>query len=225
MTATESLIDELSNSAHAVAPIAPPAQRAAIWLGAAALVVSPMTALVGLRPDLLTLMREPMFDVDRLAALLTALTAAVASFHVSVPGRSLAWLWLPLPFAACWIAMMGYGCLADWFREGEEGLRLGGSYECFVAIVGSSLPLGLILLFMVRHAARVRAIPTAIAGGVASAAIAELGLTFYHRADASQMDLLVHLTAMVVVALGAALSSRRAFTIVDPLRRTRSRGS
>lgn len=104
-------------------------------------------------------------------------------------------------------------------RRGRKASRR-GSYECFIAIVGSGVRLGSILMCTVQYAARVRAIPTAIAGG-----IAELALTFCHCADASLVDLLFHLTAMVIVASGAALSSRRAFASVDPLRRIRGLGS
>ena len=177
-----------------------------------------MTGLLGVRPDLLQLLDDPMFDLGRAAALSTGIAAAIATFRVSVPGRSLAWLWLPMPFALIWVATMGYGCLLDWFVEGENGLRFGHSYECFVAILATSVPLGVLLLFMVRHAARVRRIPTAIAGGLALAAIAEAGLTLYHHADATLMDILVHLVTIALVVTVSIAGSGRLFRSVDPLR-------
>jgi hypothetical protein len=115
---------------------------------------------------------------------------------------------LPLPFAAVWLGAMGEGCLVDWLAEGQRGLRIGHSADCFVAIVVTSVPLGALLFAMVRHAGPVRPVATALAGGLALAAVAEAGLTLYHDVAATVMDLLIHLVAVVVVVALAASSAR-----------------
>jgi hypothetical protein len=215
---TAELIDDLATDAEAVGSIAPPTRRTLLWLTAAALLIAALAGIFGLRPDLAQLLHDPMFDVGRSAALLTGIAAAIATFRVSVPGRSLAWLWLPMPFAPVWVGTMGYGCLLDWSMEGENGLQLGHSYECFIAILATSLPLGALLLFMVRHAARVSRIPTAIAGGIALAALTEAGLTLYHHVDATSMDILVHLAAIAIVVAVSIAGSARWFHAVDLFR-------
>lgn len=218
MIPTGELIDSLAAGVEPVRPIASPSLQTMLWLATAALVIAAMTTVMGIRADLLELLSDPIFDLGRIAALLTGITAAIAAFRVSVPGRALAWLWLPMPFLIVWVNTMGYGCLSDWLVEGENGLRLGHSYECFCAILVTSLPLGALLLVMLRHAARVRRIPTAIVGGIALAAIAEAGLTLYHHADATLMDILVHLAGISVVVGGSIAGSGRFFRTVDRLR-------
>src|SRR5207244_481484 len=123
--------------------------------------------------------RDPMFTLGRTAALMTAITGAVAAFELSVPDRSGRWLWLPAPFALLWLGTMGYGCIADWLVQDGAGVHLGHSGECFKAILTTSLPLGALLFLMVRHAAPVRPVATALVGGLALAAAAEGGLTLY----------------------------------------------
>jgi hypothetical protein len=218
MARTAELIDSLAADGSAVRPIGRPFKRALAWLAAAAAVIAAMTAIMGIRPDLADELADPMFCVERAAALLTGVSAAIAAFRVSVPGRSLHWLWLPVPFAAVWIGGMGYGCVEDWALEGEAGLRLGRSYECLAAIMATSLPLGVMLLVMVRHAARVRRIPTAIAGGLALAATAEAGLTLYHQTDATLLDILIHLLGIAVVVGVSISASSRLFRLVDVYR-------
>src|SRR5271156_1632198 len=218
MPNSAALIDALATDLQPVTQIASPSRRTVVWLAAAALLIAGITSVMGFRPDLLELLSNPIFDLGRMAALLTGATAAIATFRVSMPGRSLAWLWLPMPFVVIWVGSMGYGCIADWVVEGENGLQLGHSYECLGAILVTSVPLGALLLVMVRHAARVRRVPTAIAGGIALAAIAEAGLTLYHHADATLMDILVHLLGISVVVGVSIAGSGRFFPIVDLLR-------
>lgn len=218
MAGTAHLIDSLTGRVEPVAPIGSPGRRTILWLLSACALVAGVTWVMGPRNDLAQLFADRVFVLGRAAALLTGVTAAIAAFRVSVPGRSLAWLWLPMPFLVLWIGTMGYGCISDWAIEGESGLRLGRSYECLAAILGTSLPLGALLLLMVRHAARVRRIPTAIAGGIALAAIAEAGLTLYHDTDASMMDLLVHLVGVSIVVGVVVSTSKGLFRRVDPLR-------
>jgi hypothetical protein len=213
---TASLIDRLSAEARPVRRLAHPGLRALLWLGAAALLIAVTTLCEGLRGDLADCIRRPGFMLGRAAAVATAVTAAIATFELSVPDRSPRWLWLPLPFAAIWIATLSYGCLADWAARGADAFVFGHSGSCFGAIVGTSLPLGVLLFIMVRHAGFVRPIATALTGGLALAAAAEAGLTLYHEPDAGLMDLLLHLLAVAVVVVLAAGGARPIFRWLSP---------
>ena len=216
MASTDDLIDRLAAEARPVRPLARPTVRALAWLALAALLVGVIASIAGIRPGLAQAFGDPRFAIGRGAALATAITAAIASFQLSVPDRSARWLWLPLPFALLWLGAMGVGCIDDWLVEGPSGLRLGHSADCFVAIMITSVPLGALLLVMVRHAGPVRPVATALAAGLALAAVGEGGLTLYHDVNASLMDLLIHLAAVAVVIALALSGGRALFRAVAP---------
>jgi hypothetical protein len=215
---TAALIDRLTADAGPVRRLRRPAWRALGWLAVAALLIAGIAAVAGIRPGLVLLLRDPAFALGRAAALATAVTGALATFELSVPDRSRWWLVLPLPFAALWLGAMGYGCTADWLVEGPAGLQLGHSAGCFKTILLTSLPLGVLLFVMVRHAGPVRPIATALTGGLALAAVAEGGLTLYHDVDATLMDILAHLLAVAVVIALSTSGARAVFRLLAPRR-------
>jgi hypothetical protein len=217
-TTTTDLIERLTADAAPVRRLRRPAWRALGWLAVAALLIAAITAAVGIRPGLILQFRDPVFALGRGAALATAITGALATFQLSVPDRSSRWLILPLPFAALWLGSMGYGCIADWLVEGPAGLQLGHSAACFRAILFTSLPLGVLLFAMVRHAGPVRPIATALTGGLALAAVAEGGMTLYHDVDASLMDILSHLFAVALVVALSTSGARTVFGWLAPRR-------
>ena len=127
------------------------------------------------RADLLERLQQPDFLASLVAALATGALAGLAAFMISIPGRSAAWILLPLPALAAWISTIGYGCIADWISIGPEGMQWGETARCFATVLLTSLPLGLALLIMLRHAALLRARAVAVTGGVAVAVASEAG--------------------------------------------------
>ena len=85
---TGSLIDRLSAEARPVRRLAHPGLRALLWLAAAGVLIAIGTCIEGLRPDLADCVRQPGFLLGRCAAVATAITAAVATFELSLPDRS-----------------------------------------------------------------------------------------------------------------------------------------
>src|SRR5260221_528248 len=81
--------------ARPIGPLGPPLVRALAWLLLGGLLIAAITAIEGVRPGLVAAFGDPRFALGRAAALATAVTAAAAAFAVSVPDRSLRWLWLP----------------------------------------------------------------------------------------------------------------------------------
>ncbi len=216
MPTTSELIDRLAREAGPVRRLRPPPVRALAWLVAAVIVIAVIAALEGIRPELAERLRNPWFAASRAGAVATAIAAALAAFELSIPDRAPRWLWLPVPFAALWLGSMGYGCIADWIVEGAQGLALGHSADCFTAIVITSLPLGALLLVMVRHAGPVRPVATALAAGLALAAVAEGGLTLYHESEATLMDILFHIAGVAAVLALAQAGGRALFRQVAP---------
>lgn len=91
MTSTPDIIDRLVIDAKPVQRLQPPALRALYWLLFAALILVLVAVGHGVRPDLMLKLRQPAFATSVAAALMTGVLAAVASFMVSVPGRSRRW--------------------------------------------------------------------------------------------------------------------------------------
>jgi hypothetical protein len=200
---TERLIERLAEGLRPVRPMRPPLVRAGLWLGFAIAVVAGIVLSHGLRPDIAERFAQPDVRLEWFASLLTGVLAAVATFNVSLPDRSPRWALLPLPGLALWLGTIGYGCLLDWFAYGPEGLVPGVSLECFQSILTTSIPLGLGLLLMVRHAGPIRPSLTATMGALAVAALAASGLSLYHHVDAAIMILIWHIgTIAIVVAVG-----------------------
>ena len=215
MASTGELIERLTADAAPVRRLRAPAWRALGWLAIAGALIGAITATVGMRPDLLAALRDPIFALGRAAALATALTGALATFELSLPDRAGRWLLLPLPFAALWLGTMGYGCLADVLVEGPAGIRLGGD-PCLRNILLMSLPLGAVLFVMVRHAGPVRPVATALAGGLTLAATVEGGMTLFHDIEASLTDLLAHLVAVAIVIALSTSGARPLFRLLGP---------
>jgi len=215
---TPELIEILCADAKPVRRLRPPLVRAALWLLFAGLVLFALAALQGTRPDLAERLRQPAFAAALAGSLLTGVLAAVAAFHLSLPDRSRLWLLLPVPALVLWVSTIGYGCLTDWVSMGPDGVRLGATLECFATLAMASLPLSLLLLVMLRHAARLHPTIVAMMGGLASSGIAATALSLFHELDASVMVLLWNLgTAALIVAL-SGMFGRSLFASVSPPR-------
>nr|WP_281419515.1 NrsF family protein [Falsiroseomonas tokyonensis] len=194
--------------------VTPPMRAALGWLALAFGVVAVAVALSGFRHDLehrLMLMHE---QVNMVAALATGAAAAVAAFHLALPDRSERWALLPLPFAAFWISGLGWGCIAEFVERGWPAL--GMSLGCMSFIIGFGLPLTLGMLWMTRHAARIRPGPVAALAGLAAAAIASVGLSLVHHLDAAAMVLIWHGGSVLLVMLLARRWGARAMQAMRP---------
>ena len=185
--------------------------RAGLWLGFSVGLILLVTMLRGARPDLAAQFARPDALLAFIAALLTGISAAIATFHVSVPGRARGWALLPLPALGLWLASLGWGCFSDWVRLGPDGLALGHSVECLEAILMTSLPLGLILAVMVRHAGLGRPRATALLGALSVSALASAGVTFFHDLDTALMVLVWHMGTVGLLVLASWLGGDRLF--------------
>lgn len=218
MPTTDELIARLVAEHRPVRPLAPPLRRAAAWTALALAIVAGIVLAHGPRPDLAARFAQPAMLLEWLGALLTGVAAAVATFQVSLPDRSTRWLLLPLPPLALWVATLSLGCLGEYARHGPAALEPRASWSCVSAILTTSLPLGLTLLVLVRHAGLVRPEATAAVGGLAVAAFASAGLSLFHNLDAALLVLVWHLGAVACVVLGSWTLGRRLFAWIGPSR-------
>ena len=204
MTRTPDLIDALVETATPVRRLRPPIVRAGLWLAFAATILGLIAIAHGVRPDFSNCLRQPFFVIGMLGALATGISAAVASFQLSLPDSSRLWIILPLPALALWVVTIGYGCLTDWVSIGPDSVRLGEAIRCFATLLMTSVPLSIAMLAMLRYTALLRPLEVSVLGGLAVAAVTAFALSMFHDLDATVMILIWNLG---VVALIAALGS------------------
>jgi hypothetical protein len=206
---TPELIALLATHAKPVRPLRPPLVRTALWLLLAAGVFVLLALSHGVRPDLAQRVAQPIFVAGMVASVVTGILAAVASFMLSLPDRSRAWVLLPVPTLLVWVSTVSYGCLTNWVNIGPDGMRLGEAARCFATLVLTSLPLSFALYVMLRYAAWMRTMSVTIMGSLAVAAMTATALSLFHDLDATVMVLMWNLgIAVMIVGVGAMLGIR-----------------
>ena len=213
MITTPELIALLAANASPVRRLRPPLVRTGLWLLLAAGVFVLLALSHGVRPDLVQRAEQPVFVIGIVASLVTGVLAAIASFMISLPDRSRAWILLPVPALVVWVSTVSYGCLTNWVSVGPDGMRLGEAARCFATVLLTSLPLSLALYIMLRHAALIRPTAVTLTGSLAVAAMTATALSLFHDLDATVMVLMWNLgIAVMIVAVGGVLGARaRAF--------------
>lgn len=205
---TEQLITALTDGLAPVRPLRPPLQRALLWLVPVALVIGVAVMLWANPGAFAARYAEPRLALECAAILLTAITAIVAAFHLSLPDRTSLWRYAPLPPLALWIATSSLGCLQHGLGWGAAGERLGESPHCFAFIVAVSLPLAALLYAVLRRARPLQPLPVALTAALGVAALGAFALQFFHPFDTTTIDFALHAAAMLLV-IGVAGATRR----------------
>jgi hypothetical protein len=207
----DDLISRLSSGLRPVKPLASPIARALGWIGIVAVLAIVLAMLSDLEALERRLAATPDMWLAILGSSLTAVCAGLAAFELSVPDRKAAWALLPVPALVLWIAASGLGCFRDWVLPGTHVASIHETGDCLVFILGLSVPLGAVLLLMLRRAFPLRPDLTAMMGGLAVAAAAASLLNFFHPFDAAVTDLAVHALAVAIVIAAGRVLGRRAF--------------
>jgi hypothetical protein len=206
---TDRLIQTLAaDNAHRERPVA-------LVLAMALLAAAPFSFAMffmelGVRPDVMTAMRNPFFDLKFLVTLALALPAIAIAIHLSRPEVSTrGWAWLLLiP-----VGLLGIGIGGEMMMPQRLPMmtRLVGSNArvCLTAIPLLSLPLLAAALTGLRHGAPAR---PAVAGAFAGLLSAGLAATLYasHCTDDSPLFVATWYTlaTALVTAIGALAGSR-----------------
>jgi hypothetical protein len=165
---------------------------------------------LGIRPDVMTAMRNPFFDLKFAVTLALAISAIAVALHLSRPEASLR--------SFGWYLLVPAGILAACI-SGEMmmpqrmpmSMRLVGNNSkiCLTAIPLMSLPLLAAALFGLRHGAPAR---PALSGAIAGLLSAGLAATLYasHCTDDSPLFVATWYTlaTALVAAVGAVIGSR-----------------
>ena len=203
----DDLIAKLAADGGRVRRLLPPMTRAMLWLSMVALVSIVAVASFADLGVFMSRIQDTTLQLELAGTVLTGIAAIVAAFHLSLPDRSTAWAWLPVPPLVLWVASSGYSCWQHWIRFGPDGWELGESADCFRLLLGVSLPLGAALLLVLSKARPLSPTLVSVAGGLGIAAIAAVLLQFFHPFDVTFMDLGVHAVAVGLVILATRMAS------------------
>ena len=179
-------------------------------LAAAPVSVAMFFAELGVRPDVMTAMRNPFFDLKFAVTLALAISAIAVSLHLSRPEASLRGFgWMLLVPAGLLVAGISGEMMMPQRLPMMTRLVGTNSRTCLAAIPAMSLPLLAAALTGLRHGAPTR---PAIAGAIAGLLSAGLAATLYasHCTDDSPLFVATWYTiaTALVTAIGALAGSR-----------------
>jgi hypothetical protein len=206
---TDQLIRTLAaDNAHRARPVG--FVLALALLSAAPVSVAIFLAGLGVRPDVMTAMHNPFFDLKFAVTLALAIPAIAISLHLARPEASLrGWGWLLLIPAGLLIAGISGEMMMPQRLPVMTRLVGSNSRVCLTAIPAMSLPLLAAALIGLRHGAASR---PAVTGAIAGLLSAGLAATLYasHCTDDSPLFVATWYTlaTALVTAIGALAGSR-----------------
>ena len=206
---TDQLIRTLAaDNAHRARPVG--FLLALALLSAAPVSVAMFLAGLGVRPDVMTAMHNPFFDLKFAVTLALALSAMTVSLHLSRPEASLrGWAWLLLIPAGLLVGGIASEMMLPQRLPMMTRLVGNNAPVCMTAIPLMSLPLLAAALIGLRHGAPTR---PAVAGGIAGLLSAGLAATLYasHCTDDSPLFVATWypLATALVAAIGALAGPR-----------------
>jgi hypothetical protein len=165
---------------------------------------------LGVRPDVMTAMHNPFFDLKFAVTLALAISAIAVSLHLSRPEASLrGWAWLLLIPAGFLVAGISGEMMMPQRLPMMTRLVGNNSRLCMTCIPLMSLPLLAAALIGLRHGAPTR---PAVAGAIAGLLSAGLAATLYasHCTDDSPLFVATWYTiaTALVTAIGALAGSK-----------------
>lgn len=206
MTRTHELIRRLAADNRPTPALPSPPWRMATWLALSAPFIALAVIIASPRPDLLEKLTESRFLIEQIAALGTALTAAMAAFCATVPGLPAWRLFMPLLPLTIWLATLGQGCFV---RGAEQGITaLTPDPLCFPVIAAIGAVPAAIIVAMLRRGAPLMPKVTMAYGALAATALADFGLRLFHPVDASLTVLVWQFGTVVILSGMLGISGR-----------------
>jgi hypothetical protein len=206
---TDQLIRTLAaDNAHRARPVG--FVLALALVAAAPVSLAMFLASLGVRPDVMTAMHNPFFDLKFMVTLSLAISAITVGLHLSRPDASLhGWAWLLLIPAGILAAAISGEMMLPQRLPMMTRLVGNNSRVCLTAIPLLSLPLLAAALIGLRHGAPTR---PAVTGAIAGLLSAGLAATLYasHCTDDSPLFVATwySLAAALVAAIGALAGAK-----------------
>lgn len=206
---TDDLIGRIVAESGPVRPLPSPPRRAVLWFAVTLPCVAAIVLIMGLRPDLAHKLADPRFQTEQLAALATAIAAALAAFSAVVPGRPRWILLVPLLPLGLWLGSLGQDCIRALVSVGPEGLRIGWDWVCIPAIAMVGAVPAVAIVVMLRRGAPILPCTAVALGALAAGAIGNFGLRLFHPQDAGIMVLIWQFGTVMLLTVLAGCAGRR----------------
>jgi hypothetical protein len=201
---TEELIRTLSHDLTAVKPLQRPWNRTMRWLG----ILIPYCAVAVLLLHFVGKLPSPLMDSqflwEQAFAILTGVTAAMAAFASTIPGRSRSYLLWPILPMMGWLATLGQAC----FRNESGGVTLQHNLLCLPFIIILGTPPAFILWFMLRRGAPLTPSWTAGLGALAAAGFGNFCVRLVHAEDVSLMLIVWHIGGIFLLTAATSAFGR-----------------
>lgn len=197
---TNSLIERLARGAQPVTPLAPPLVRAGVFVAVVVAVMAGLVAFGGHPAETLSHLFGMPFAAELAGAAFAGVAAIIAAVMMSIPGRSAAWIYLPVPGVLLWLAGGGVGCYRE-MAAGFEVSSLFASRDCFWFIVSAGVPVAGAAYVLLRRAVPIHLAPVTALAGLGAALLAAALLQFMHAHGTNPIDFATHVVAVATVVL------------------------
>ena len=214
---TPELIRHLADAVTPVRRLAAPWRRMSSWFAlslAYVVIVMAIYLIVRHGPGPI----DPRLVLEQTAILATAITAAIASFSSTIPGRDRRVCLSPLIPLGIWLFSLGKGCLHEWIAFSAGGLKERADWDCAPAAIILGLIPAALMIAMLRRGAPIEPRLSFGLAALAVAAIVNFGLRIFHAGDISIMVLVWHFGAAALLAVVASQFGRVVFNWRKPCR-------
>jgi hypothetical protein len=201
MRDTGKLIEDLTTDAKPVKPLASPLLRAGALLAVLLAVMAGFAAFGGHVTETLAHLASMPFTLELGGALLAGVSAIVAAVTLSIPGRSRAWAYLPLPGLALWLIGGGLECYRQVEDLGYVATSLFASRDCFIFIVSAGLPTAAAAYIFLRRHLSIDAVRVTALAALGAALLAAALLQFVHAHNTNPVDFVTHVVAVTLLML------------------------
>jgi hypothetical protein len=208
---TNTLIDRLAQEAAPVKPLAPPLLRAGAFVAGLGVVMAAFAVFSGHVEETIAQLASLPFAAELAGAVIAGIGAIVAAVMLSIPGRSRAWVWLPVPGIALWLLGGGLECYRQVATLGYVPTSLFASSACFTFITTVGLPTAAAAYVLLRRSLSVDVARVTALAGLGAALLAAALLQFIHAHGTNPVDFGTHVVAVVMLMLFAMTAGRLAF--------------
>lgn len=187
---TEDLLDALVADLQPVRRAPRPMMQLAIWIALSVPALAIVTAIMGPRPELSALFRQPSFLAAEGFSLATGVISAYVAFCAGRPDQPGWKLLLPPVLLVAWLMELGRQCLALSVQHVSGVFALHMDPLCLPAIALAGIVPALAMVTQLRPTTAFRPMHACFCGALAAAALAETALRLFH-AEPSFASLLV----------------------------------
>jgi len=193
---TETLIHQLAMELRPVKPMGSPVTLFVLWSIGAIVFMTLMVGLTGVRPDIVAALARPTYVLRLLFMLGIALLPVYLAFRLSVPAeRKRFYEFAPVIAVSAFLLLFAYLFFVS------DGTSRTYTYACVRNVLGFSIPIGLLLCFMLKRAAPLRSGMVGMMAALGSVALSSLGTQLICRNEGPLHILVSHFIPVLAACI------------------------